>query len=342
MMGWKFRHLAGGGEVSFLAGRADNLVGNLLRCPHATLATWRRLHKADTDFLPDILERVQHAVEENPCNDDDAPTVEDIVGGGGGGGPVGGEGEEVASGHPLGGGHVETSIVRYAKSPWQKDIDDSCCEFFVENVIPFKVAKSRSFKKFTLACYGPQPSASHPLRLKVCAKVITRIVNGLAWENMVWRGDVREKVFFVEETVLDKAFWDDVKKLATLMKGPYNVLREVDKDVHCLSHIYDMACQLPVFVHAALVTDEERDEILTAMANRTDMLLSPIHGVARLLDPVLRDIAVFSNVALMTQFRSVVDRLIGKRGSKRFSDYMEHLYDFQFRTGYLACVSVMM
>ncbi|GBG81465.1 hypothetical protein CBR_g32455 [Chara braunii] len=144
-------------------------------------------------------------------------------------------------------------------------------------------------------------------RLVVCAKAITRIVNGLAWENMVWRKDIREKAFFVEENVLDKTFWTEVKKLAALMKGPYNVLREVDKDVHCLSRIYDMAYQLSVFVRAPPFTEEERDEILSAVANRTDMLLSPIHVVVWLLDPMLMDIAVFSKVELMAQFESVVE-----------------------------------
>ncbi|GBG62795.1 hypothetical protein CBR_g32384 [Chara braunii] len=66
---------------------------------------------------------------------------------------------------------------------------------------------------------------------------------------------------------------------------------------------------------------------------RTDMLLSPIHTVARLLDPVLRDIAVFNNVELMTQFEAVVERLIGKRGSKMFDDCLDQLYEFQMARG---------
>ncbi|GBG89762.1 hypothetical protein CBR_g49615 [Chara braunii] len=94
-----------------------------------------------------------------------------------------------------------------------------------------------------------------------------------------------------------------------------------------------MACQLPVFIRAARLTEEERDEILSAMANRTDMLLSPIHVVARLLDPMLKDIAVFSKVELMAQFKSVVEQQVGKRGSQRFTDCMDQLYDFQFGNG---------
>ncbi|GBG85719.1 hypothetical protein CBR_g40447 [Chara braunii] len=355
----------------------------------------------------------------------------------------------------------QMGIKRFTKNPRQEEIDNSCCEFFVENAIPFNAAKSRSFKKFTLACYGPQPAASHPLvptgynplrywlldrlnnrlqeeeqairddlqvtgctfitdgttdicgrslmnyilacrewgvekitvvctdsfagntsiarmlredpefsqiywipctahymdllmhdlckkewaaeiiskanrvvnffrahrwprstlrttlvtfpdlkcscllrpaatrfgthyvmlqRLEVCEKAIRRIVTGQEWEAQLCRGDIRGKASFVEEAVLDRAFWADVKKLTTVTKGPYNVLREVDKDVHCLSRIYDMVCRLPDFVRSAPLTAEQRDDMLRDVGNRTDMLLSPIHAVARLLDPQLRDI----------------------------------------------------
>ncbi|GBG60418.1 hypothetical protein CBR_g5594 [Chara braunii] len=57
----------------------------------------------------------------------------------------------------------QASIARWAKNPRQKDIDDSCIGFFVENAIPFNVARSRSFKKFVNTCYRPQPAAKHPL-----------------------------------------------------------------------------------------------------------------------------------------------------------------------------------
>ncbi|GBG59665.1 hypothetical protein CBR_g49929 [Chara braunii] len=499
------------------------------RCPHASLAIWRRLHNADAQFPPDILERVQRAMEENPNGDDDAHAVEDIAGSGGEGRCVGVEVEEAVGGHPLSGGDKCTRGEVTGGGTAVRTPATSKVEWWAgrttavgrqtsigENAIPFNVTKSRSFKMFTLACYGLQPMANHPRvprgynplrcqllnrlrerleneeqvirddwevtgctfitdgttnicgrslmnfilagrsktvfikcedmsegdkdlaaivaswkrffrewgvdkitaicadsfavntsdarmlredpefeqiyripctthcmdllmhdickqewaddiikkankvvnffrlhrwprsqlrmqllqspklnctcllrpaqtrfgthyvmlqRLEVCAKAITRIVNGVAWENTVW------------------AFWTDVKKLAALMKGPYDVLRETDKDVHCLSRIYDMVCQLPVFVCAARLTEEERDIILTAVANRTDMLLNPIHAMAQLLDPVLRDIVVFSNVELMPQFESVVDRLIGKRGSKKFTDRMDQLYDFQFGNG---------
>ncbi|GBG63708.1 hypothetical protein CBR_g39250 [Chara braunii] len=172
-------------------------------------------------------------------------------------------------------------------------------------------------------------------RLEVCEKAIRRIVTGQEWEAQVWRGDIRAKAFFMEETVLDRVFWTDVRKLTAVMKEPYNVLREVDKDVHCLSCIYDMACRLPGFVRSAPISAEQREDILRDVGNRTDMLLSPIHAVARLLDPQLRDITVFSNVDLMTQFESVVERLIGKKGSTRFDDCMDQLYDFQFGRGVL-------
>ncbi|GBG59084.1 hypothetical protein CBR_g24427 [Chara braunii] len=405
----------------------------------------------------------------------------------------------------------QTSIVRYAKNPRQEGIDETCCEFFVENAIPLNAAKSKSFKKFQLTCYGPQPAANSPLvptgynplrcrlldqlrgrlkveekvvrddwevigctfitdgttnicgrslmnyilagrskpvfikcedvsegekdatavvagwkrffkewgvdkvtaictpsfagnksiarmlredpefvqiywipctahcmdllmhdigkkewavtiidkgnkvvtffrvhkwprsqlrtqllqrpdlectcllrptqtrfgtnyvmlqRLQVCAKAIIRIVNGLAWEKMVWKGDIRGKALFVKETVLDRAFWADVKKLTTLMKGPYEVLREVDKDVHCLSRIYDLARHLPIFVRSAPLGDKERDDILVDVKNRINMLLSPIHA-----------------------FEAVVERLIGKRGSKKFDDCLDQLYEFQMARG---------
>ncbi|GBG62466.1 hypothetical protein CBR_g30787 [Chara braunii] len=531
------------------------------------MAIWRRLHRIGFEMPPDLLERVQRAIEETASDDDDGPLLEDDAVGRGGGVAMDGEAGEAVHGEAGSGvdevtrGVVadgetpvrrpalsqtaeqaarrrgaarQTSIVRYAKNPRQADIDDTCCEFFVENAIPFNVAKSKSFKKFQLTCYGPQPAASCPLvptgynppgcrlldrlrgrleaeekavwddrevtgctfitdgttdicgrslmnyiltgrskpvfikcedvsegekdataivagwkrffrewgvekviaictdsfagnksaarmlredpefvqiywipctahcmdllmhdickkewsatiiekankvvtffrvhrwprsqlrtqllqypdlkctcllrpaqtrfgtnyvmlqRLEVCVRAIIRIMNGLAWERMVWRGDIRGKALFVEETVLDRAFWADVKKLTTLMKGPYKVLREVDKDVHCLSRIYDLACQLPVFVRSAPLGDKERDDVLVDVKNMTDMLLSPIHAVALLLDPVLRDIAVFSNVELMTQFEAIVEPLIGKRGSKTFDDCLDQLYDFQMARG---------
>ncbi|GBG92157.1 hypothetical protein CBR_g54508 [Chara braunii] len=345
----------------------------------------------------------------------------------------------------------QTSIARYTKNPRQEEIDDSANEFFVENAIPFNVAKSRSFKKFQLTCYGPQPAVSKPLvptsynplrcrlldrlrsklekkeqvirddwevtgctfitddttyicgrslmnyilagclkpvfvkcedvsvrdkdapavvagwkqffrefgvekittictdslagnksvarmlwedpethyvmlhRLQVCETVLVRIVTGCPWESMVWRGEIRVKAYVVEEFILDKAFWVDVKKLIALMKGPYDALREVDKDAHCLSRIYNMASRLRGIVRSARVTADEQDAVLHNVGKRTDMLLSPIHVVTRLQDPQLRDIAVFSNVELMAQFNSVIERLIGKKGSKRFDDCKDQL-----------------
>ncbi|GBG61667.1 hypothetical protein CBR_g23183 [Chara braunii] len=141
-------------------------------------------------------------------------------------------------------------------------------------------------------------------RLEVCEKAIRWIVAGQEWEAHAWRGDIRAKAFFVEETVLDKAFRADSKKLTTVMKGPYDVLRDLDKDVHYLSRIYDMACRLLAFVRSAPLTADQRDHMLRDVWNRTNMLLSPIHVVARLLDPHLRDITVFSKVDLMAQFES--------------------------------------
>ncbi|GBG75860.1 hypothetical protein CBR_g21105 [Chara braunii] len=119
------------------------------------------------------------------------------------------------------------------------------------------------------------------------------------------------------------------------MKGPYDVLCEVDEDVHYLSRIYDMACRLPGFVRSVPLTAEQRDDMLRHVGNRTDMLLIPIHVVARLLDPKLRDSTVFSNIDLMAQFESVVERLIGKKGSTGFDECMDQLYHLQFGRGVL-------
>ncbi|GBG71284.1 hypothetical protein CBR_g8706 [Chara braunii] len=500
------------------------------RCPHATLAIWRRLHKVGAEFPPYIEERVQRAREENPSDEDDAPAVEEIAGGGGGGGSIGGEVEELGGGHPVAGGAEcarggvtgggtaagtpassqtvrqrgrtpvqarQTSIARYAKNARQQEIDDAWFEFFVENAIPFNAAKSKSFKKFTLPCYGPQPLGKHPLvptgynplrcrlldrlhrRLEdeekairadwevtgctfitdgttnICGRSLMNYIlagrskpvfikcedvsegdkNSVAvvagWKRFLrewgvekitaictdsFAGNTRAARMLREDLEFAQIYWipctahcmdllmHDICKLqwavdiiakankvvnvfrlhrwprsqlrmqllqspelermcllrpaqtrfgthyvmlqrlmvcakaitrmlAALMKGPCNVLREVDKDIHCLSRIYDMACQLLVFIRAARLTEEERDEILSAVANRTDMLLSPIHAVPRLLDPMLRDITVFSKVELMEQFESVVEQLVGKRGSQRFTDCMDQLYDFQFGNG---------
>ncbi|GBG59436.1 hypothetical protein CBR_g38461 [Chara braunii] len=475
-------------------------------CPGSNLSIWKRQHRVGAKLPPDLLARVQTTLEHDRDEDEDDDDVSDVAGdGNGGGGGIaaepeearGGEGEEatdkgtrgVVTGGSGGGGRLassqdvtqgvrkhrtrrQTSIKRFTKNPRQEEINDSCCEFFMENAILFNVAKSRSFKKFMRACYGPQPAASHPLvptgynplrcrlldrlnkrlededqkihedwqvtgctfvtdgttnicgrslmnhilacrskpvfikcedvsegdkdsaavvarwkrffrewgvekitaictdsiadntsvarmlredpdcllrpaqtrfgthyvmlqRLEVCEKAIRRIVTGQEWEAQVWRGDIRAKAFFVEETVLDKTFWVDARKLTVVMKGPYDVLCEVDKNVHCLSLIYDMVCRLPNFVQSAPLTTEQRDGILVDVGNKTNMLLSPIHAVARLLDPQLQDITVVSNVDRMPQFESVVERLIGKRGSTRFDDCMDQLYDFRFGRGVL-------
>ncbi|GBG86636.1 hypothetical protein CBR_g41699 [Chara braunii] len=374
------------------------LVRASARCPHSNLSIWRRLHGIGVQLPPDMHERVQRVLEMKKSDEGDTPVLGGGEGGEGGiaedpGEAPGGDTMEVDIGEDEGtrgvvtgglatagrasssqavvqgartrGPTRQTSIRRFAKNPRQEDMDDSCCEFFVENAIPFNAARSKSFKKFMLTCIGPQPVGSHPLvptgynplrcclldrlnkrlvdeeqairddwqRLEVCERAIVRIVTGHGWETMLWRGDIRAKAYFVEKTVLDKAFWADVKKLTAVMKGPYNVLREVDKDVHCLSRIYDMACRLPGFVCSAPLSADQRDDLLKDVGNKTDMLLSPIHAVARLLDPMLRDITVFSNVDLMAQFESVVERLIEKSGSSRFDDCMDQLYEFQFGRG---------
>ncbi|GBG77041.1 hypothetical protein CBR_g23367 [Chara braunii] len=102
-----------------------------------------------------------------------------------------------------------------------------------------------------------------------------------------------------------------------------------------LTRVYDAVVDLKNCVLHAPLTDDERDNILAMrdMGKRTDMLLSPVHAVARLLDPRLRDISVFNNLDFMAQFDSVVDRLVAKNGSQKFTDCKDQLYDFQFGRG---------
>ncbi|GBG72536.1 hypothetical protein CBR_g12107 [Chara braunii] len=103
----------------------------------------------------------------------------------------------------------------------------------------------------------------------------------------------------------------------------------VDKDIHCLSWVYDATVDLKNCVAEATLTDAERASILYDVGKRTNMLLSPVHVVARLLDPRLRDITVFSNAQLMAQFDSVVDRLVGKKGSREFDDCKDQLEELE-------------
>ncbi|GBG83376.1 hypothetical protein CBR_g37090 [Chara braunii] len=539
------------------------------RCPHGTLAIWRRLHAVGVALPTDLLESVRAAEEEENSTGDGG------LEGGDAGADVGDEGGRQAErgGKPgpqscsgvedVGGRAVDVrgafrgeacpsranalqarvcnrgqmkqaSIARWVKNPRQKDIDESCIEFFVENSIPFNVAKSKSFKKFVNTCYGPQPAAKHSLvltgynplrcylldglrqrlneeekainddwevtgctfitdgttdicgrslvnyilagrskplfvkcedvseqnkgagavvrgwknffreigvekitaictdsfsgnksaatmlradpefqqiywipciahcmdlfmqdvgdkpwakdiikkanmvvkffrnhrwprsmlrtelmaqkgvkirvllrpaltrfgthfvmldRLLTCERALRRLVLGDSWTKMDWQPYIWTDAYEVESLITDRAFWADLKKLHQVMKGSYDVLRMVDKDIHCLSRVYDAAVDLKNCVLHAPLTDDERDSILRDVGKRTDMLLSPVHAVARLLDPRLRDITVFSNLDLMAQFDSVVDRLVAKNGSQKFTNYKDQLYDFQFGRG---------
>ncbi|GBG73935.1 hypothetical protein CBR_g17650 [Chara braunii] len=170
-------------------------------------------------------------------------------------------------------------------------------------------------------------------RLLTCERALRRLVLGDSWTKMDWQPYIRTDAYEVESLITDRAFWADLKKLYRVMKGPYDVLRMVDKDIHCLSKVYDTAVDLKNCVLHAPLTDDERDSILRDVGKRTDMLLNPVHAVARLLDPRLRDITVFSNLDLMAQFDSVVDRLVAKNGSQKFTDCKNQLYDFQFSRG---------
>ncbi|GBG87669.1 hypothetical protein CBR_g45823 [Chara braunii] len=455
-------------------------------------------------FREDLNHRRDHvvwtwrAIDETASDDDDAPAVEDDGVGRGGGVAMDGEAVEAVHGEAGSGvDEVTKGLVAGGETPVrrptlsqtgeqaarrrgaarQEGIDDACCEFFVENAIPFNAAKSKSFKKFQLACYEPQPAAScplvstgyNPLRCRLLDRLCGRLeaeekavrddwevtgctfitdgttdIYGRSFMNYILAGrskpvfikceDVSEgekdaaavvagwKRFFREwgvdkvtaictdsfagnksaarmlredpefaqiywipctahcmdllmhdigkkewaATIIDKANkvvtffrvhrWSGsqlrtqllqcldlectclLREAQTRFGTNYVMLQrlQVDKDVHCLSQIYDLARQLPVFVRSSPLDDKERDDILVDVKNRTDMLLSPIHAVAWLLDPVLRDIAVFGNVELMTQFEAVVEWLISKRGSKKFDDCLDQLYEFQMARGVFA------
>ncbi|GBG62775.1 hypothetical protein CBR_g32364 [Chara braunii] len=234
------------------------------RCPHLNLSIWRRLHGIGVQLPPDLHQRVQRMLEMEKSDEGDTP-----VQGGGEGGK---------------GGIVEDPREAPDGDTMEVDIGED--------------EGTRGVVTVGLATAG-RAGSSQVVRLEVCERAVVRIVTGYGWETMLWRGNIRAKAYFVEETVLDKAFWADVKKLTAVMKRFYDVLREVDKDVHCLSRIYDMACRLPGFVRSAPLSADQRNDLLRDVGKRTDMLLSPIHAAARLLDPMLR---VFSNVDLMAQF----------------------------------------
>ncbi|GBG72571.1 hypothetical protein CBR_g12142 [Chara braunii] len=148
-----------------------------------------------------------------------------------------------------------------------------------------------------------------------CERALHRLVLGDSWTNMDWQPYIKKNAYEVESLITDRAFWADLKKLHEVMKGPYDVPRMVDKDIHCLSRVYDAAVDPKNCVLHAPLTDGERDNILHDVGKRTDMLLNPVHVVTRLLDPRLRDITVFNNLDLMAQFDSMVSS--SSRGSMR-------------------------
>ncbi|GBG85552.1 hypothetical protein CBR_g40191 [Chara braunii] len=165
------------------------------------------------------------------------------------------------------------------------------------------------------------------LTCKRALRCLVLALLGESWTNIDWQPYIRMNTYQVESLISDRAFWADLKKLHhdRVMKEHYNVLRMVDKDIHCLSRVYDAAVDVKSCVLHAPLTDDERDNILRDVGKRTDMLLSPVHAVARLLDPRLRDIIIFNNLDLMSQFDSVVDRLVAKNESQKFKNCKDQL-----------------
>ncbi|GBG73438.1 hypothetical protein CBR_g16154 [Chara braunii] len=333
---------------------------------------------------PDLLDRVQRALEEKNSDVDEDAAMGGVAEGDGGGAEIGVDSEEPARGRP-GSGPGELAS-GYMKNPRQEDIDDSCCEFFVENTIPFNVAKSKSFKKFKLACYGPQPAARCPLLPTgynpLRCRLLERLCGRLEKEEQAIRDDWqvtcctfitdgttdicgrslmnyilarRSKPIFVKcEDVSEgdkdavvvvvgwKRFFRELglEKITAICidsfagnKSAARMLREdpefsqiywIPCTAHCMDLLMHDICNkewaAESIVRYAPLIVEERDVVLADVGKRTDMLLSPIHVVARLLDPQLRDVAVFNNVDLVAQFDSIVERLIGKKGSKRGDD----------------------
>ncbi|GBG79584.1 hypothetical protein CBR_g29731 [Chara braunii] len=199
------------------------------KCSHDTMTIWRRLHGAGWELPSDLLERVQCALEEENNESDHDADVQDIAKVGRGGAEIGGHSNEGVRGQPdsgprsvaIGGSGgsrpamqqamgagcscplrhearvcgpaKQTSIVRYTKNPRQEEIDDSACEFFVENAILFSIMKSRNFKKFQLTCYGPQPAASKPLvptgYNSLRCRLLDRLCNKLEKEEQAIRDD---------------------------------------------------------------------------------------------------------------------------------------------------------
>ncbi|GBG64702.1 hypothetical protein CBR_g46245 [Chara braunii] len=170
-------------------------------------------------------------------------------------------------------------------------------------------------------------------RLKEKEARVKDTVNNMEWEEMQWPYAIRDKALLVERLVQSTYFWNDVRMMFILMEGAFSILRMVDRDVHCISRVYDAAVALKNCVLAAPLTEGQRVEVLKVVSNRTDQLLGPVHTVARLLDPNLRDRGVFSDPTLMTQFRGVVEHLVGARGTPQYQECIDSLYAFQREQG---------
>ncbi|GBG84248.1 hypothetical protein CBR_g38219 [Chara braunii] len=466
------------------------------RCPNVTVGIYKRLRAANVELSPDVAEMLQREdeaaiqiVQDPPlpaiCGGDDVGGGANVEQGGEAATIAGATATEVTSRPTPARTLRQTPMGRYVRNPRQREIDLAAMDLFAQNVIPFNMAKSSSWKKFCEACFGPQSATRCPLKhvsydalreelldsrketyLKREAKLrvdwektgCTLITYGTtdicgrfmlnyilagrdrpvfikcdhvkrkdknyaamleSWKsflrenkhvtaictdsfssnkavaealakdpefshiywipytaycmdlflhdlgNMRWAKNIvedanevvkffrihsvsrkmlygndktcpyaiRDKACFVERLVQSTHFWNDIRMVFDLMEGAYSILRMVDRDVHCISRVYDAAVALKNCVLAAPLTEGQRAEVLEVVSNRTDQLLSPVHAVSRLLDPMLRDRGVFSDPTLMTQFRGVVEHLVGGRGTPQYQECIDSLYAFQREQG---------
>ncbi|GBG87621.1 hypothetical protein CBR_g45773 [Chara braunii] len=346
------------------------------RCPNATMTIWRRLHRVGFEMPPDLMERVQCAIEETASDDDDGPVLEDDAVGRGGGVAMDGEAGEAVHGEAGSGvDDVTRGVVADGETPvrrpaLQADIDDTCCEFFVENAIPFNAAKSKSFKKLQLACYGPQPAASCPLvptgYNPLRCRLLDRLRGRLEAEDKAVRDDWEATgcTFITDGTTdicgrslmnyilvgrLKPIFikCEDVsegeKDAAAVIVGWKRFFREwgVEKvTAICIDSFAGNKSAARM-----LREDPEFAQIywIPCTAHCMDLLMHDIckkewsttiiEKANKVVGHLLQSAQVATIAAADAVFEAVVERLIGKRGSKTFDDCLDQLYEFQMARG---------
>ncbi|GBG88960.1 hypothetical protein CBR_g48570 [Chara braunii] len=373
------------------------------RCPHSNLSIWRRLHGIGVQLPPDLHERVQRMLEMEKSDEEDTP----VAGGGewGEGGIAEDPGRHLVGipgrltslrmrgrgGACTRGPTKQMSIRRFAKNLRHEDIYDSCCEFFVENAIPFNAARSRSFKKFMLTCIGPRPVGSHPLvptgYNPLSYRLLDRLNKRLMDEKQVVRDDWQvtgctfitdgttnicgrslmnyilagqSKPVFVKcedvsegdkDSVAVVAGWKwffrewGVEKITTIctdsFAGNLSAARMLREDpefrqiywIPCTTHCMDL------LMHD--IGKKEWVDVIITKANkvvnffrvhrwprsqlRTQLLKYPGLDCTCLLQPAQTRFGTNYVMLQRLEFESVVERLIGKKGSSRFDDCMDQL-----------------